>query len=149
MSNDIALIWNQALLRADIGMSKGDIATDPGLQTAVTVSLLSDREALPGDKIPDGGGPRGWWGDAYLGFKLGSRLWLLKRTTLTQVVLNAAQDYALEALQWMIDDGVADSVSCVATQAGVNAMIITTTIVQGGASQIFETFWQGQGATGA
>ena len=59
MSTDIALVWNNALLRADIGIARGDIATDAGLQTAVIISLLSDREAAPGDVLPDDGGPRG------------------------------------------------------------------------------------------
>ncbi|MDD2794355.1 phage GP46 family protein [Acidocella sp.] len=140
----IALTWSNTLLCADISTAWGDIAIDAGLQTAVIISLLSDREAAPGDVLPDDNGPRGWWGDAYLGFKLGSRLWLLRRTVLTQKTLNLAQDYAMEALQWMIDFGIAGSVSVVATATGLHTMNLAVTINQTGGSAVFNVLWQGQ-----
>ena len=55
MTADIALAWDNSLLRADLAMSGSDIAIDKGLQTAITVSLLTDRQALPGDVLPDRG----------------------------------------------------------------------------------------------
>ncbi len=140
----IARTWSTTLLCADISTAWGDIATDAGLQTAVIISLLSDREAAPGDVLPDDNGPRGWWGDAYLGFKLGSRLWLLRRTVLTQKTLNLAQDYAMEALQWMIDFGIAGSVNVVATATGLHTMNLAVTISQAGGSAVFNVLWQGQ-----
>ncbi len=143
---DIALTWNQALLRADISVAWGDIATDAGLQTAVLISLLSDREAAPGDVLPDDDGPRGWWGDPYLGFKLGSRLWLLRRTTLTQKTLNLAQDYAMEALQLLVDLGAVGSVSVVASAVSLHRMNLAVTINQAGASKVYNVIWQGQAA---
>ena len=146
MSTDIALQWNQALLRADLAVAAGDFVTEPGLQTAVIVSLLSDRQALPGDVLPDNSGPRGWWGDAYSLYPIGSRLWLLRRSVLTQATLNAAQDYATEALQWMIDLGVVGSISVVATATGLNSMNLAVTIKQKGASPVFIVPWAGQAA---
>ena len=60
----------------------------------------------PDDVIPDGSGdPRGWWADDPE-HRIGSRLWLLTRSKRTQETLLRAQDYAQEALQWMLDDGV-------------------------------------------
>ena len=139
--SDIALAWSNAILRADIAVAKGDIALDQGLRTAVIVSLFTDRPALPGDKIPYGAKPRQWWGYAFLGFVFGSRLWLLKRTVITPAVRVLMQDYAREALQWMIDDGVAGSIDVVATQTGVNAVNLSITINQQGGSAKFDLPW--------
>jgi phage gp46-like protein len=146
MSSDIALVWNNELMRADLAMSGPDLALDAGLQTAVTVSLLTDRQALPGDVLPDDNGPRGWWGDAYDAYPIGSRLWLLRRSVLTQNTLNAAQDYAIEALQWLIDDGVVGSVSVAATAVTINRMNLAVTISQNGASATYDVVWKGQAA---
>lgn len=149
MTADLALTWNNALARADLSVARGDIVLDNGLQTAITISLLSDRLAAPGDVLPDDAGPRGWWGDADNGFKLGSRLWLLRRATLTQTTLNAAQDYAREALQWLVDDGVAGSVAVVATAITINAMQLAVTITQNGNKQTYNIVWQGQARSAA
>ena len=58
MTADIALTWSNELLRADISVARGDVVLDFALQTAVLISLLSDREAAPGDVLPDDDGPR-------------------------------------------------------------------------------------------
>ena len=138
---DIALIWNNAVTGADIAVQNGDIGLDQGLRTAVIVSLFTDRPALPGDKIPAGLSRRVWWGFAYLGFVFGSRLWLLKRTVITQAVLNLMQDYAIEALQWLVDDRVAGSIAVVATQTGVNSVNLNITINRQGGSNQFDLLW--------
>ena len=84
----------------------GALASGGDLFTAVAISLFSDRQAGGDDDIPDGSGdPRGWWGDDPEQ-RVGSRFWLLLRSKRTQETLLRARDYAQEALQWMIDDGV-------------------------------------------
>lgn len=107
----------------DWGLDIFELATDDGLNTAVILSLFTDRrvdvEELP-DEQQD---PRGWWGDAFAeetGDQIGSKLWLLARESLNRATLNRARDYALGALQWMVDDGVARSVE------------VTTSVVQPG-----------------
>lgn len=147
MSTDIGLFWNNALLRADLAVSGGDFAVDSGLHTAVIVSLFTDRQSLPGDIIPDGLGPRGWWATPYLPFQIGSRLWLLKRSVLTRPVLNAAQDYAMEALQWMVDNGVAGSISVSATATGLHSMNLEIIITQKGSSKTYNMSWNSLRAT--
>lgn len=80
------------------------------LQNAVYISLFTDRVANPDDVIPDASqDPRGWWGDAGQDVAVGSRLWLLQRAKQTVETLNLAKDYIVEALQWLIDDGVVGS----------------------------------------
>jgi phage gp46-like protein len=147
MSADLALTFNPAILAEDISTARGDFAIDTGLLTAVIVSLFTDRLAEPGDILPDNNGPRGWWGDGYNGYLIGSRLWLLRRSTLTQATLNLAQDYATEALQWMIDDGVVGAVVVVATQTGINSASLAVTLTQAGASNTYKLAWRNQAAT--
>lgn len=119
--SDIALIYSPASLSFDYALAGADLAIDTGLNTAVAISLLSDRQAAADDFIPDGTGDRrGWFGDlpsdgttpeAQATDLIGSRLWLLSREKRTQDTLNRAQGYGLEALQWLIDDGVAQTVT--------------------------------------
>ena len=98
----------------DIALSGPDLATDSGLKTAVIVSLFTDRLAAEDDSLPgDPEDRRGWWADAFPyveGDKTGSRLWLLSREKQTQAVVTRAVEYAREALQWLLDDGLASKV---------------------------------------
>lgn len=98
----------------DLALDGYDLATEGGLHTAVIVSLFTDRRAESDDEIPDGSGDRrGWWADP----ALGSRLWLLARAKETPDTLARARAYAIEALQWLIDDGVATAVDVTAEWA--------------------------------
>lgn len=98
----------------DLAVADGDLAVDAGLETAVTISLFTDRRAEPDDILPDGGSDRrGWWGDAWPaveGDRIGSRLWLLSREKQAPDVLRRAREYAAEALQWLVADGIASDV---------------------------------------
>lgn len=95
------------------------VETDEGLETAVIISLFTDARADEGEELPDGGDDRrGWFGDAVPvkdGDKIGSKLWLLSRSKLTPDVLARAQQYAQEALDWLVEDQVAESVAVTAT----------------------------------
>ncbi|ASW00132.1 phage GP46 family protein [Paraburkholderia aromaticivorans] len=102
---DATISWDAANNRGDWSMSGPLLTTGNDLQTAIIISIFSDRMAQPGDVIPDGSGdPRGWWADDTV--PIGSRLWLLRRAKQTKETLQKAYDYLAEALQWMVDDGV-------------------------------------------
>lgn len=104
--SDTTTIWNTALSHGDWNLLGAQLQAGNDLDTAVLISLFTDREARPDDVIPDGTtDPRGWWGDNAV-HPIGSRLWLLDRSKKTQDTLAQAQDYVVEALQWLIDDGV-------------------------------------------
>lgn len=104
---DIAISWDAAHARGDWTVTGPDLTTGNDLETAILVSLFTDRMAAPDDVIPDGSGdPRGWWGDQGETHQIGSRLWLLERAKQTTDTLQRAYDYIAEALQWLIDDGV-------------------------------------------
>nr|DAG73191.1 MAG TPA: hypothetical protein [Caudoviricetes sp.] len=103
---DIQIFWDAANNRGDWATLGPVLATGNDLETAILVSLFTDRMAAPDDVIPDGSGdPRGWWGDDAAS-PIGSRLWLLRRAKQTTETLQRAYDYIAEALQWLIDDGV-------------------------------------------
>lgn len=104
-------------LCADVQVACGDLATGNELSTAVMLSLFTDRRANEDDVLPDGTDPRGWWSDAMDGRQIGSRLWLLERARNLTETLRLAQDYAKEALQWLVDDEIAKSVTV--TVAGI------------------------------
>lgn len=115
--SDIALVWSE--VSADMAIEAGDIAIDDGLQTAVIISLFTDRRAEDADTVPIefGTDRRGWWGDAFPdeeGDRIGSKLWLLSREKQMQIVLDRARQYAREALQWLIDDRVCDQIDVAA-----------------------------------
>ena len=62
-------------------------------------------------------GRRGWWGDLFPTLpndRIGSRLWLLSREKQTELTRTRAQQYATDALQWMLEDGVAARVEVTA-----------------------------------
>lgn len=115
---DIATRYIDFTHGADYALATGALATDDGLETAVVVSLFSDRRAAPDDPLPGHDDDRrGWWGDAWPeipGDRIGSRLWLLSREKQTPAALARAQQYAAEALAWLVDDGVASAVNVVA-----------------------------------
>ncbi|MBD2781639.1 phage GP46 family protein [Xenorhabdus szentirmaii] len=107
--SDITSWWNVKNIHADWLAGRGDLLTGNDLQTAMIISLFTDRQARADDAI-DGADRRGWWGDSGMDYPIGSRLWLLQRQKLTLAVALAAEDYAHEALQWMQDDGVATDI---------------------------------------
>ncbi|WP_256813820.1 MULTISPECIES: phage GP46 family protein [unclassified Serratia (in: enterobacteria)] len=112
--SDISSFWDVERLAADWREGRGDLVSGDDLQTAIIISLFTDRVARDDDDI-DGDDRRGWWGDADEENDIGSRLWLLRRQKLTQAVAQKAEDYSREALQWLVTDGVVSSFS-VATQ---------------------------------
>lgn len=129
---DIGLKWGFGA--ADVSVANGDIVQDGGLSTSVFLSLFTDRRANDGDILPPGEtSRRGWWGDEFSdnpNDRIGSRLWLLSRAKQTQETLTAAKGYCVEALQWMLEDLVADSVDVTAEYVGRGLMVIEVSITR-------------------
>lgn len=119
---------------------------DQVLVRAVIISLFSWRLADADD--PHDSERFGWWGDAHPpvdGDLLGSRLWLLSRVALTDDTVARARGYCQEALQWLIDDGVATSVEITAQRAGVDRLSLRCVIsrVDGAVIDLrFEDVWR-------
>ncbi|WP_112198581.1 phage GP46 family protein [Rahnella sp. NRRL B-41462] len=107
---DITTVWNAEQSVGDWAEALGDLQQGDDLETAILISLFTDRLAREDDEY-DGDNRRGWWGDQDQDYSIGSRLWLLRRQKLTLTVANKAQDFAAEALKWLTDDGVVSSIT--------------------------------------
>lgn len=111
---DITTIWDVSQSSGDWQIGSGDLVSGSDLDTAIYISLFTDRLARTDDDY-DGNDRKGWWGDTDSDYQIGSRIWLLRRQKLTSSTATKAASYAKEALQWLIDDGVIASVT-IATQ---------------------------------
>jgi phage gp46-like protein len=93
-----------------------DLQAGDDLFTAVLISLFTDAQADSDDIIPDGSNdPRGWWGDLGEDVGIGSKIWLLSRSKQTEEVRVKAETYLAAALQWLVDDQIAASISVAAS----------------------------------
>lgn len=128
---DITTLWNAESSMGDWVEASGDLQQGDDLETAILISLFTDRLARDDDDF-DGDDRRGWWGDTGEDYAIGSRLWLLRRQPLTVATANKAEDYAKEALQWLIDDGVVASISPVTQIVFPNRLNLFITYQQPG-----------------
>jgi phage gp46-like protein len=145
---DLVLSWLSNASMADLVLASGQLLTDEGLESAVLISLFTDRRAEADDTLPQpGADPRGWWGDAIAqdeGDQIGSRLWLLAREKQLSSVVARAKLYAEEALAWLVEDGVAARVVVTAEIVAEGALGLGVEIYrpQGPARFRFDYVWK-------
>lgn len=122
------------------GLASGDLETDPGLESAVLVSLFSDKRVPEADAVD--GKRQGWWADVFLenDDQIGSKLWTLARSKVTPEVLVRFETFAKEALEWMIVDGVASDVR-VDVEAQGNSVYFEVTIERPSGDSKFNFLW--------
>lgn len=145
-----------SVYQGDFQLVAGDLTSDLGLNTAIALSLFTDRRADDGDTLPDTHTDRrGWWADDFppvTGDLFGSRLWLLSRETNTADVLRRADQYTREALQWLLDDAVASAVDVSVTYPGGPQLAIAVSITQPNKSKatsfLYNYNWAAQAAQG-
>lgn len=148
-----ALIWVAQEGYADWQMSGTDLlggGDGADLNTAVIIQLFTNRRAEPGDPVDPSEDPQGWWGDAIdiaAGEDvLGSRLWLLRRSALTNQTAIDAVKYANEALQVLINQGLFTSFD-VSAAIDRSQNLLTLSITGHGAAspyqQKFAILWPG------
>ena len=135
---DVALVPTGETL--DLVLEEGDLRPEDGLRTALLVSLFSDGLADADDPLPDSGSDRrGWWAaevleaDRAIGW--GSRLWLLERSKLTNATLVAAEEYALDALSWLVRAGIAERVEASASRLDLGVLFLEVRLVRGSATE--------------
>lgn len=133
----------------DFALDGPDLASDDGLETAVIISLFTDRRAADDDVLPDPTGDRrGWCMDAWpvvVGYLIGSRLWELHREKQLQSVVNRAREYAQEALAWFVEDGIAKRVAVeaeIVRQGVLGLGVVIERTDQPVAQYRFDYFWQ-------
>jgi len=147
--SDIKAIYNPDTVSFSWGITAPGLTADNGLETAVMLSLFADRRAKKDDMLPSGDDRRGWWADAYAEEQndfFGSRLWLVYREKQMTTVLRRVEEYAFEALTWMVEDGVVQSVNCQAEVIRDGVLGLTVTMTRGNnlaTKYRFEIFWKG------
>ena len=115
---DIRIVLDPIFLEGDFVFDPliQDLESDAGLETAVIISLFTDRRANVDDVLPDvrSANRRGWWGDLASpeveGDRIGSRLWLLERQATLENIPARAKQYTEEALAWMVEDRIASRI---------------------------------------
>lgn len=131
----------------DIDFEDGDFLIDRGLETALVVSLLSDRRANEA-QIAQPEFRRGWIGDLVTslpGYKLGSHLWLYEQSRTTQETLTGIEDAAKKALDWMLDAELILNVEASATFVVSDSSVllkITVTSPNGSTSTRAFNLWK-------
>ncbi|CQJ56546.1 phage GP46 family protein [Yersinia intermedia] len=114
------------------------------LTRAVIISLFTWRRADPDD---DSEQPMGWWGDSYPTIqndRIGSRIYLLQRTTLTSKTVELARGYLEQALAWLKDDGVVSRIAINVQRRGNEILTAEITLYRNdGSSQLitFDDLW--------
>jgi len=112
------------------------------LRALVEASIFSWARAQPGDVLPSTRSGkrdrRGWFAEGlsadYQNDAFGSRLWLLERAKLTAETLRLARSYVEEALAWLVDDGIAESVAVEVQRQGRGGLSIAVTVTRGSGS---------------
>ncbi len=110
------------------------------LTRSVIISLFSWRRADPDD---DSEQPMGWWGDSYPTIqndRIGSRLYLLQRTTLTNNTVELARGYLEQALAWLKDDGVVSRIAINVQRRGTDILTAEITLYRNDGSSRLITF---------
>lgn len=129
-------------------VANGDLSPDEGLETAIVISLFTDKR-VSDDELPiEETSKRGWWGDAFPNVdqdKIGSRLWLLERVKRTAETLRKSEDYIKEALNWLIEDGVAASIEVTSSYDENNQLIAAIVVSKPkGRTSRFQLLWDKQ-----
>lgn len=94
-----------------------DLVTTDSLDSALFVSLFTDRRARP-DEVAEAIKRRGWDGDLIADIpddRIGSGLWLYEQRRLTPDVVNGVRAEAELALTWLVPD-LAQHVTATITQ---------------------------------
>ncbi len=96
----------------DLGITDESYDVNGDLRTYITLALLSNAQAQPGDVIPDASDRQGWWAQTYFtdtAPSYGSRLWTLQGRGITAELLLTVEEMVREALQPLIDEHVVTS----------------------------------------
>lgn len=147
---DFLVVWDNTTGFGDYAIEDGDFAGDATLDSDVYVSLFTDRVADASDTLPPGQTDRrGWWGDTAFVLdasdsppdRIGSKFWLRVNALLTPATLAQLSADAYQALYWMVEDGVAQQVTCTTAQTSVMAATLVITIARQIAGQVVNTVY--------
>lgn len=134
----------------DLVIEGNEFASAGGFESAIPVSLFTDARA-PAALVAEPQNRRGWIGNLMTAStmrQLGSILWALDQTRITQETLNIARLEAQSSLQWMVDDGVALGVLADVTRASQGTIVITIQITDtSNVVSRYQTLWRATDAS--
>lgn len=140
---DLALTYDPKIGTLDLSVAGADLLAEDTLATSVMLSLLADRTAQP-HEVEAGGDRRGWWADAFAetdGDAFGSRLWVLARAKQLPQSVERARAYIREALQWLVDDGLVQSLEVTAFVPRAGWLFVDVKLALIGGSRRFRFEW--------
>ena len=120
--SDLSIMWKDG--EGDVVSLDSALLTDDSLTNAIVISLFTDARV---------DNQRGWWGNDFnqneeKQVEMGSRLWTLARSKQLADVLDDAQAYAEQALQWLIDDGHALAIDVMATNPEQSVLLLSVVV---------------------
>ena len=120
--SDLSIMWKDG--EGDVVSLDSALLTDDSLTNAIVISLFTDGRV---------DNQRGWWGNDFnqneeRQVEMGSRLWTLARSKQLADVLDDAQAYAEQALQWLIDDGHALVIDVIATNPEQSVLLLSVVV---------------------
>jgi len=138
--SDAGLSWFD--FGGDITFEAGDVRHEYGLATSVLISLFTDARAPDVTVLPLGETSlRGWWGDTGTQHITGSLLWLVQREKMLPEVAEKAREYCVDALQWLLDEDIVESVEVEAELIKPSILGIKVTLTRGNAIR-YEILWK-------
>lgn len=147
----VGFFWqDEAQECPDLVIENGQLKFETGFDTAVYISAFSDRR-VDLSQLPIGAtDQRGWWGDLIsevVNDRIGSELWRLEKSKVFETTAGFFEDVVRAMLQWMIDDGVAQSVTADAIVVNNETIEVKATITKPDGDNIpFKFVWDGQRA---
>ena len=128
------------------------VELEDSLQTAIILSLFTDRRASADDALPlNETNRRGWVGDDFMATgpgnardDWGTRLWLCYIGKATGDVPAFAEFTCREGLQWLVRDGIASRIAVTAQWVGERAdrLAVRPQIYQPGrSSPVYDVLW--------
>lgn len=120
--SDLSIMWKDG--EGDVVSLDSALLTDDSLTNAIVISLFTDARV---------DNQRGWWGNDFnqneeRQVEMGSRLWTLARSKQLADVLDDAQAYAEQALQWLIDDGHALAIDVMAPNPEQSVLLLSVVV---------------------
>lgn len=120
--SDLSIMWKDG--EGDVVSLDSAVLPDDSLTNAIVISLFTDARV---------DNQRGWWGNDFnqneeRQVEMGSRLWTLARSKQLADVLDDAQAYAEQALQWLIDDGHALAIDVMATNPEQSVLLLSVVV---------------------
>ena len=101
--------------------ANGQLVVDDSFETTIALTIFGERRATEGE-VATPANRRGWIGSVLSdipGFEPGSKGWLFYQSRLTSETVTGIKNAHQEALEWMIEDGLAKSILVTSRQNGL------------------------------